>query len=139
MLDFISWIPQRVWETVLGRRRLRLLAHHAYFSGTGRPCYFLNITNMSRERELEVTHVWFALESEVHARAPDRPLPKRLKPDETWETWVEADRVPADLGEKVFTLGRARLSTGRIIKSRKNETVPSEGTVPGGPSTLPPT
>lgn len=139
MLDFVSWIPQRVWEAVSGRRQLGLLVHHAYFAASGRPCYFLNLTNLSRDRELEVTHVWFAVRPEVHARPPDRSLPKRLKPDETWETWVKADRLPANLGERVFTLGRARLSTGRIIRSRKNRTVPSEGTIPGGPINLPPT
>jgi hypothetical protein len=65
---------------------------------------------------------------------PDRPLPKRLKPDETWETWVDVGRVP-DVGDKVYKLGRARLSTGVVIKSRKNAAVPEQGSVPGGPVT----
>jgi len=80
-----------------------------------------------------VTHVWFAVDPEVHANPPDRPLPKRLKPDETWETWVEANRLPSGLGERLFALGRARLSNGRIVKSRKNKSVPSQGAVPGDP------
>lgn len=133
LLDMISWIPQQLWELFVGRKRVTFLVHHAYFAGTGKPCYFLNITNRSRERDLEVTHVWFALEPEVPAHPVDRPLPKRLRPDETWETWVEADRLPADLGENLFKLGRARLSTRRIVKSRKNKNVPSQGAVPGGP------
>jgi hypothetical protein len=114
-----------------------LLVHHAYFTITRRACYFLNVTNLSRDREVEITHVWFALDPQIHALIPDRPLPKRLKPDETWETWVEADRLPSDLGEKIFTLGRVRLSNGREVKSRKNKRVPSQGTVPGGPITRP--
>ncbi len=129
----VTWILQRLWEVFVGRRRVNLLVHHAYFGHTGKACYFLNLTNRSHERDLEVTHVWFALEPEVHAHPPDRPLPKRLKPDESWETWVEADRLPIGVGESLFTLGRARLSTGRIVKSRKNRDVPSQGAVPGGP------
>jgi len=77
-------------------------------------------------------HVWFAIEPEVHAHAIDRPLPKRLRPDESWETWVEADRLPSGLGESLFNLGRARLSTGRVVKSRKNKNVPAQGAVTGG-------
>jgi hypothetical protein len=135
--DLIKWIVERVWEAFGGRRTARLLVHHGYFSTTGRECYFLNVTNLSRDRDIEVTHVWFATEPEVAALPTDRPLPKRLKPDETWETWVEADRLPA-LGERLFTLGRARLSTKKVIWSRKNEHVPSAGTVPGGGGKSPP-
>ncbi len=129
----VTWILQNLWEVFVRRRRISLLVHHAYFTHSGEPCFFLNLTNRSRDRDLEVTHVWFALEPEVHASPPDRPLPKRLKPDETWETWVEANRLPLDAGESLFRLGRARLSTGRIVKSTKNRHVPSEGAVPGGP------
>jgi hypothetical protein len=129
----VTWILQRLWEVLVGRRRVALLVHHAYFAHTDKACYFLNLTNRSRERDLEVTHVWFALEPEVHAHPPDRLLPKRLKPDETWETWVEADRLPLGVAESLFTLGRARLSTGRIVKSKKNRDAPSQGAVPGGP------
>jgi hypothetical protein len=127
----VTWILQRLWEVFVERRRATLLVHHAYF-GTGAACYFLNLTNRSSKRDLEVTHVWFALEPEIHAHPPDRPLPKRLKPDETWETWVEADRLPSGVGESLFKLGRARLSTGRIVKSKRNKDVPSQGAVPGG-------
>lgn len=127
----VTWIFQRLWEAFVGRRRATLLVHHAYFAKSGKAYYFLNLTNRSSERDLEVTHIWFALDPEVHAHPPDRSLPKRLKPDETWETWVEADRLPSGGGEILFKLGRARLSTGRVVKSRKNRDVPSQGAVPG--------
>jgi hypothetical protein len=129
----IAWISQRLWETASGTRQMNLLVHNAYFTVARRECYFLNATNLSRDREVEITHVWFALDPQIHAQTPDRPLPKRLRPDETWETWVESDRLPSDLGEKIFTLGRAHLANGREVKSRKNKHVPSQGTVPGGP------
>jgi hypothetical protein len=134
--DSLKWIVERTREAAVGRRNAQLLVHRAYL-WTGRECYFLNVTNLSRDREIEITHVWFAVEPPVHAQPTDRPLPKRLKPGETWETWVEADRLP-DLGERLFTSGRARLSTGRVINSKKNEQVRSQGTVPGGPTDNPP-
>jgi hypothetical protein len=129
----LEFVAETLWTGIGGRRRLRLLVHRAYFSGDVRECYFINATNLSHDREIEITHVWFDVTPKVFAMPPDRPLPKRLKTDETWETWVEADRLPRDLGDRVYTLARARLSTGRVVKSRKNEDVPSEGTVPGGP------
>ncbi len=116
---------------IVERRQVRLLVHRASFRD--RDCYFLNLTNHSRNREVVITHVWFDTVPAEHALQEDRPLPVRLKPDEPWETWVEAERLPTDIGDAAFTLGRAKLSTGRVIKSRKNKTVPSAGAIPGGP------
>jgi hypothetical protein len=124
--------PLRSW--VADRRRVRLRVHRAVF-GNDRECYFINATNLSRSREVEITHVWFDSLPQIAALESDRPLPKRLKPDETWETWVDVERVPPDLRATAYTLARARLSTGAVIKSRKNERVPHQGTVPGGPIT----
>ena len=138
MWGLITWLPQKIWEAVRGRRQLRVFVQRAAFATTGRSCYFVNVTNTSHQREIEVTHVWFDVEPVQHAMPPDRPLPKRLRLDETWETWVETDRLPADLHERAFTLARARLSTGAVVKSRQNPTVPSAGLVPGGPIKQPP-
>jgi hypothetical protein len=138
MFDFLKWIVERLFETVTGRRHLQVLVHLANFQGTGRACYFVNVTNLSHNREVEMTHVWFDVTPQVHALPPDRPLPKRLRPDETWETWVESDRLPSDIGDRVFIMGRVRLSTGKVIRSRKNAHVPSEGHVPGGAINRPP-
>jgi len=49
----------------------------------------------------------------------DWPLPKRLKPDETWETWIEAHRLPTWVHKDPYNLVRARLSTGTVVESRK--------------------
>jgi hypothetical protein len=99
---------------------------------TGPECFFINVTNVSRPRDVELTHVWFDTTPQLTAIQAQRPLPKRLKPDEAWETWVEIDRIPTNLGESVFELARARLSNGTVIKSKKNKDVPSVGTIPGG-------
>ena len=95
--------------------------------------YFVNITNVSLSREVEITHIWFDCTPKVYIVRPERPLPKRLKVDETWETWVAASEFSADLGdETIFNLARVRLSTGKIYHSQQNKSVPNFGTVPGG-------
>jgi len=113
--------------------RLRLTLHRAFFVPDGPDCFFINATNLTTDSDLELTHIWIATSPEVHAIQTDRPLPKRLKPQETWETWIPVDRIPVAGREAVFDLGRARLSTGEIVHSVPNKGVPDIGTVPGGP------
>lgn len=130
----LDWL----WAALADYRRLRVTVHRAYFSKTDPRvwAYFINVTNISRNRDVEITHVWFATEPELHATPPERPLPKRLKPDEVWETWIEEFRVPERFrGSAAFELGRVRLSTGRVIRSKENKNVPKFGHVPGGPVT----
>ena len=113
--------------------KLRLTVHRAYFLATGTECFFVNATNILSEGDLEITHVWFATNPEVYVINPDRLLPRRLKPQETWETYVRVAAIPPTALDQVYTFARARLSTGEIIKSSKNIGVPNFGTVPGGP------
>lgn len=122
-----------VFSSFGNRRILRLTVHRAYFLKTSRECYFINATNLSRTREVEITHVWFESTPQLHVSRTERPLPKRLKPDESWETWIEVEYLPAELHAKAHTLARARLSNGSIVKSKRNEKVPQMGSVPGGP------
>ena len=118
-------------EDTKDEERLRLTVHRAFFVRTGIQCYFINVTNLF-EKEIEVTHVWFECNPQIHALQPDRPLPKRLKPAETWETWIEVYKLPDWVHKDPYNLARARLSTGVIVESQKNENVPEEGFVPGG-------
>ncbi len=108
-----------------------LLVHRAVFVSTGQECYFVNATNTT-DREVELTHIWFATEPATHVVQPDRPLPKRLRPQESWETWISVHDLPVEKQDSVYLLGRVRLSTGAIAESRPNNTVPSAGFVPGG-------
>jgi hypothetical protein len=133
IFDILKTVFDKVWPALGDRRRIRLTVHRACFVATGRECFFVNITNVSRSREIEITHVWFDCSPQVSALKHDRPLPKRLKPDEAWETWVEVSKIPSALHESVYELARARLSTGKIIKSERNKDVPESGIVPGGP------
>jgi hypothetical protein len=125
----LGWLA----DAVVRRRRVRFTAHRAAFVGSQRPAYFLNVVNLSESREIEITHVWFASEPPISALNQERPLPKRLKPDEAWETWVYADALPSSAHAAALRLARLRLSTGRVIKSSPNASVPPEGYVPGGP------
>jgi len=111
-------------------QQARVLCHRGFLP-TNTDCYFVNVTNLSLKRDLEVTHVWFECRSQVNVLNHQRPVPRRLQPDESWETWIEAERIPQEFRENFHRLARVRLSNGRIIKSKLNRNVPSEGFVPG--------
>ena len=137
MYALAAWAADRITGWVQGRRKVRFTMHIATFEGSSVACYFLTVTNLSGSRDIEVTHVWMAQDGDVQVRRADRPLPKRLMPDESWATWIPANVLPPDIGERVFTLGRVRLSSGKVIKSRRDTRVRSRGDVPGGPISNP--
>jgi serine/threonine-protein kinase len=111
---------------------VRLLAHLAAFAGSMRFALFVNATNLSETTDREITHIWIEARPKVYVDNPRRPLPKRLKPQETWETWIEVWGLSKELlTEDLPTLARARLSTGDIIHSIPNESVPDSGWIPG--------
>ena len=62
-------------------------------------------------------------------RTEQASLPARLRLDETFETWVPVAEVP-DV-PNVERLGRVLLSSGKIVKSQRNNTVPPVGNVAG--------
>jgi hypothetical protein len=112
-------------------RRVRFRAHKAYFAGGNEEHLFLTVTNVSRSREIEVTHVWLATSPIVSALPAERPLPVRLRPDQAWETWIPIASVRPAYTHSLLTLGRLRLSDGRTLRSRPDHDVPPEGYVPG--------
>ena len=132
-------VASKMIETVLEwlfkiiglKQSVRVLCHRAFFLPNGPECYFINVTNLSPQRDAELTHVWIERGNKIHVLNPSRPLPQRLRPEETWETWIEVGRLPIPVREDAFKLARVRLSNGRIIKSKKNENVPTAGYVPG--------
>src|SRR5437667_832841 len=116
---------------ILGlRQSIRVLCHRAHFLPNGPECYFINVTNLSPQRDAELTHVWVAGDVDIPVLNPSRLLPHRLRPDESWETWIEVNRLPVRVRETAFNLARVRLSNGRVIKSKENKDVPSAGFVP---------
>jgi hypothetical protein len=91
--------------------------------------YFVKVINRSH-RDIVITHVWFDADPAVPITLPDRPLPTRLRPHETWEGWVEAAALVHV--SDVERSGRVRLISGKLVKSRSNENLPPKGYVAGG-------
>jgi hypothetical protein len=98
-------------QSILGlRQQIRVLVHRAVLLHNYTGCYFMNVTNKSLSRDVETTHVWFAGDPEIHVLNPQRVLPRRLRPDESWETWIEARLLPTSVRDTAHTLARVRLS-----------------------------
>lgn len=114
-----------------GIKRVVVRVHRANLSPGNIDCYFINVTNNSPTRDVEITHVWLATVREVHLVNNARPLPKRLKSDETWETWIPFELVSLAEREQVYILARVRLSTGKVFASKRRDFVPPVGRVPG--------
>ena len=125
-------ITDRLRAFQQARRRLRVLVHRGYFQGGPVPFYFVKVRNLSSARDVVITHVWFEAAPPVHLLLKERPLPKRLRPDETWEAWIPA----ADLAhaQDVERSGRVLMTAkrNRVVKSRPNTETPPAGFVPGG-------
>jgi hypothetical protein len=128
----------RSWNQ--NRRKVRLTVHQArpieaYIgipsvtaSSDDSDIYCVTVTNASKERDVVVTHVWFATQPEVHI--PDEELPVRLKYSEPWETYIPVDAVPAPVSE-VGWLARCNLAPDdKVVKSRPRERVPLIGRIP---------
>lgn len=87
---------------------------------------YVKIINMSRH-DVEVTHVWLATKPEVDLIALDPPLPIRLRAEETHEVWFPLNDLPVDV--ELERLVRVRLSSGKTVRSRRNNAVPPTGGV----------
>ena len=132
MAPFVTILDRvRGWHQQ--RRKVQVLAHRAFFIAAGPPGehLFVKITNLSRDRPVEVTHVWVATDPERDLLNPHRRLPVRLAPDETDETWVAIHELPATAD--LERLVRVRLSNGKTVKSRPNKDVRPQGYVAGSP------
>lgn len=115
-------------------RMIKVRIHRAFFRGSTTEYYFINITNVSPERLLEVTHVWYEDDKNnyVSVAQPSRKLPIRLDLDQSWETWIAVNELPIDNREYAYQSFYARISTGDVFKSEANLNIPPSGTVPGG-------
>jgi len=97
-------ITDRLRAFQQARQRLRVLVHRGFLHGGPVPFYFVKVTNLSSARDVVITHVWFEAAPPVHLLLEERPLPKRLRPDETLSliastmAWVYADEM-AGIGE----------------------------------------
>ncbi|HEY9639365.1 MAG TPA: GUN4 domain-containing protein, partial [Coleofasciculaceae cyanobacterium] len=115
-------------------RIIKLRVHRAFFANSTTEYYFINVTNVSPARPLEVTHIWYEDDKNHHISVaqPSRTLPVRLDLDQSWETWIAVSELPIDNREHAYQNFYARISTGDVFKSEANLHVPLRGTVPGG-------
>jgi hypothetical protein len=118
-----------VWQSL---RRVRVQAHRGVLLVADDPCLFVNVTNLSSKRDVEVTHVWLETHPALVVLNHDRPLPKRLKPDESWETWFPLDLIPASELPFAEYAGRVQLSNGSVFRSVLRRKIPAAGFIPGG-------
>jgi hypothetical protein len=109
--------------------RIRVTAHRAYFLNSTEQQLFITVTNLSPRREVEVVRVWISGPPTVEVLS--QPLPKRLKTDETWETWVSISAISAFDLPYAELRARVRLSNGKEIRSIQNTKIAPIGYVPG--------
>jgi hypothetical protein len=131
----VRWCADQARKLHQGRRKVSVLAHRAVYLPTSTECYFMKVVNLSRDRDIEITHIWYETTPPLHNLNSDRPLKARLRPDETFETWVPVAALPEPYAPNVEQLGRVRLSSGKVIKSRLNKNVPPIGYVGGAGNT----
>jgi hypothetical protein len=131
MLEICFKLVDAILPGSFNSRRLLVCVHRAYFAGSGQECFVVNLTNCSSRSELEVTHIWFEGSGQIPVLQPQRPLPVRLKPDQCWETWLPVAALPQILLPEALTRGRARLSSGAVVRSKPNTNIPNYGIVTG--------
>ena len=124
------------WRLLGVATHVRVRTHLGEFPRTdGRPgkaALFINVANVSLSQDAEITHVW--IETAAGQVAPDhdeRPLPVRLKPKQTWETWITVGAILAAEPKGADKAARVRLSDGRVVKGKPDSQIPHSGHVPG--------
>ena len=137
-MDFVTpilWIGDQLRGVNQRRRKVLVQTHTAcHLSSNGQPGsppeYSIKIANLSPDREIEITHIWFETGPPFHLLNDQRPLPARLKLDQTYETWVPVFGLPTT--EHPERAVRVRLSSGKVVKGRLNKHVPLVGYIAGG-------
>jgi hypothetical protein len=102
----VVWALDKAADQHQRRRQAAVLVHEAVFlsrdpatgskTGGSAPQYFVKVTNLSEARDIEITHVWVDGKPQVHLMNPARPLPARLRQDETWENRPTPSSQPRD-------------------------------------------
>jgi len=91
--------------------------------------FFIKVTNLSFTREVEIDRIWFTTVPTIEVLA--QPLPKRLRPDELWETWEPVSSLPnLELPYAEYRV-RVRLTSGKEVPSRAGRSVAPRGYVAG--------
>ena len=131
ILKMVQTILGWVFKIISLCKSVKVRCHRALLLPNGPECYFINVRNASPQREVEITHVWVANDNEIHILNPARPLPRLLKPEESWETWIPVTHLPEKIRENAYSLARVRLSDDKVFHSVRNRNIPAAGFVPG--------
>lgn len=83
-----------------------------------RDCWFIRLRNRSDE-SLLVTRVWFESSPRAEVDRRQRRLPKALAPGEAWETWLEVEKLPAEVRDRAYELARICLASGTVIRPQR--------------------
>lgn len=101
------------------QRRVRLLVHrspwHVDGRDPGRDCYFISATNVADGEEVEITAIWFESDPRRFVERRQRRLPVKIRPGETWETWIEVEKLPEVARDGAHDLARVRLASGTVL------------------------
>jgi len=109
--------------------KARVLAHKAYFQGDTIQHFFIKITNLTPSTDIEVTHVWYEFNN-FTIDILSIKLPRRVKPNETIETFIPVSEIPKD-DKNVFQHFKVEVSTGERFTSSQNVNVRPFGYVAG--------
>lgn len=111
---------------------VRFTSHKARFVSDPTLCYFLNVTNVSRE-PIEITHLWFeGAGKHISVNLKSRPLPHLLEAEKAWSTWIPIEALPESCRAEGFDHFQLRVSTGETFRSTRDVSMPPAGSVPGG-------
>jgi hypothetical protein len=105
-----------------------VLAHRAVFESDPTVWHvFVKVTNVA-DRDVEVTHMWFATTPVVHVvRLGEQLFPVRLAPGQSHEWWWPIDSFVNATG--IEGLARVRLSDQTVVVSHLHQDVPPLGYV----------
>jgi hypothetical protein len=100
-------------------KRLRVMVHrgpwHIDSRTPARDCWFITATNIASDEPVEITAVWFECAPRRFVERRQRRLPVTLRPGETWDTWIEVEKLPDDVRENAHSLARVRVGTGTVL------------------------
>lgn len=116
-----------------GDPEIRLTSHQAVFRVSERTFfYFINVCNLM-DRAIAITHVHYQDPTHHISITPrSRPLPVKLEAADVWCTFIRKGHLPLEFSEDAFDKFFVRLVNGHVYRSKKEDSIMNEGSVPGG-------
>jgi len=113
--DLVEGLAKRREDEQRVRVHARRAPWQADARGPGRDCWFISVTNVATNESLEITAVWFETAPRRFLDRRQRRLPVTVRPGDTWDTWIEVEKLPDDVRENAHALARVRLGTGTVL------------------------